>query len=117
MSTPLTSREVAWTLSTLVHAIIKFSPGGPLQNADFKQSMHKTYADCYFAKGFSGGNWAYAMNANDVDELLSGAADEKVIPEGERRLAVYPLRWESAEIYFVLLFFMNLPDENEPDVE
>jgi hypothetical protein len=63
--------------------------------------MHKTYTDCYFAEGFSGGNWAYAVNSNDVDELLSEAVDEKVIPEGKGRLAVYPLGWESVEVCFI----------------
>lgn len=78
-------------------AIIKLSPAAPLQSSDLKQSMHKTYTDCYFAEGFSGGNWAYAVNSNDVDEILSEAVDDKVIPEGEGRLAVYPLGWESVE--------------------
>jgi hypothetical protein len=65
--------------------------------------MHKTYTDCYSAKGFSGGNWAYAVNSNDVDELLSEAVDERLIQEVERRLAVYPLGWKSVEVCFIHL--------------
>ena len=60
--------------------------------------MHKTYTDCYFAEGFSGGNWAYSMTTNNVDELLNEDAAEKVIPEEQRRLAVYPLGWESKKV-------------------
>jgi hypothetical protein len=60
--------------------------------------MHKTYTDCYFAGGFSGGNWAYSLNTNDFDELLREDTDEKAIPAEERRLAVYPLGWESKEV-------------------
>lgn len=90
-------------LLILIQAIIKLSPAAPLQSSDLKQSMHKTYTDCYFAEGFSGGNWAYAVNSNDVDEILSEAVDDKVIPEGEGRLAVYPLGWESVEVCFIHL--------------
>ena len=96
-----TSREVARMLLILIQAIIKLSPAAPLQSLDLKQSMHKTYTDCYSAEGFSGGNWAYAVNSNDVDELLSEAVDERLIPEGEGRLAVYPLGWESVEVFFI----------------
>jgi hypothetical protein len=60
--------------------------------------MHKTYTDCYFAGGFSGGNWAYSLNTNDVDELLRENTGEKAIPAEGRRLAVYPLGWESKEV-------------------
>jgi hypothetical protein len=48
-----------------------------------------------------GGNWAYAVNSNDVDELLSEAVDERLISEGEGRLAVYPLGWQSVEVVFI----------------
>jgi hypothetical protein len=83
-------------------AIISLSPTAPLQDADLKNSMHKTYTDCYFAEGFSGGNWAYAVNTNNIDELLSEDAGEKVIPEEDRRLAAYPLGWESTEVCLIL---------------
>ncbi|KAE9363533.1 hypothetical protein N431DRAFT_431749 [Stipitochalara longipes BDJ] len=76
-------------------AIVSLSPFAPLKDADLKHSMHKTYTDCYFAEGFSGGNWAYSMTTNNVDELLS--EEQKVIPKEERRLAVYPLGWESKD--------------------
>jgi hypothetical protein len=66
--------------------------------------MHKTYTDCYFAEGFTGGNWAYSMTSNGIDELLGEGGDEKVILEEQRRLAVYPLGWESKEVRLCLLF-------------
>ncbi|PMD50348.1 uncharacterized protein K444DRAFT_648288 [Hyaloscypha bicolor E] len=78
-------------------AIINLSPTAPLQDAGLQRSMHKTYTDCYFAGGFSGGNWAYSLNTNDVDELLRENTGEKAIPAEGRRLAVYPLGWESKE--------------------
>lgn len=81
-----------------MQAIIKLSSTAPLQDEDLKTSMHKTYTDCYFAEGFSGGNWAYSMTTNNVIELLDDVVEEKVIPEEQRRLAVYPLGWESKEV-------------------
>ncbi|KAJ3758634.1 hypothetical protein EV360DRAFT_43491 [Lentinula raphanica] len=40
------------------------------------QSLHKTFTDCYFAPGFTGGNWGVATNSND-------------------RMCLYILGWES----------------------
>jgi hypothetical protein len=42
------------------------------------------------------------VNTNNVDELLSEDASEKLISEEERRLAVYPLGWESTEVSLTL---------------
>ncbi|KAF9077767.1 hypothetical protein BDP27DRAFT_1379493 [Rhodocollybia butyracea] len=40
------------------------------------ETLHKTFTDCYYAKGFTGGNWGIASNSND-------------------RVCVYVLGWES----------------------
>jgi hypothetical protein len=61
--------------------------------------MHKTYTDCYLTEGFNGGSWEYAVNTNNTDEFLKDPAEEQVIKEGERRLACYPLGWESIEVH------------------
>ncbi|KAJ3853394.1 hypothetical protein EV368DRAFT_38988 [Lentinula lateritia] len=29
------------------------------------ESLHKTFTDCYYAAGFTGGNWGIATNSND----------------------------------------------------
>jgi hypothetical protein len=65
--------------------------------------MHKTFTDCYFAPGFTGGSWSYALNSNDAGGVTvnaSAATDLKTLDEKERRLAIYPLGWESLEVGF-----------------
>lgn len=80
-------------------AIINLSSKAPLSNAELKHSMHKTFTDTYHAEGFIGGHWAYALNTNNIDELLIDPVKEKVIKEDERRLACYYLGWESIEVF------------------
>jgi hypothetical protein len=63
--------------------------------------MHKTFTDCYFAPGFIGGGWAYALNSNDAGgEVISAAKDDvpTVLGEHERRLAYYCIGWETVEV-------------------
>lgn len=63
--------------------------------------MHKTFTDCYFAPGFTGGGWAYALNSNDASgEVISAAKDDvpTVLGENERRLAYYCIGWETIEV-------------------
>ncbi len=45
--------------------------------------MHKTFTDCYFAPGFTGGGWGYALNSNDADG--EGLESKKEASRGERR--------------------------------
>ncbi|KAJ3722031.1 hypothetical protein DFJ43DRAFT_674244 [Lentinula guzmanii] len=40
------------------------------------ESLHKTFTDCYYARGFTGGNWGIATNSND-------------------KVCIYVLGWES----------------------
>jgi hypothetical protein len=77
--------------------VINLRPDAPLPDADFQASMHKTYTDCYRMQGFVGGSWGYAVDTNDsaglpLAEVGKGAALR------ERRMAVYYLGWESAEV-------------------
>jgi hypothetical protein len=59
--------------------------------------MDKTFTDCYYAKGFTGGGWTYASNTNDSEGILM--RDEEVtVPNRERRLACYYLGWDSLEV-------------------
>lgn len=71
--------------------------------------MHKTFTDCYYAPGFTGGAWAYASNTNDTDGTVIGGgkgsakqqgshSDDADVPEPERKLACYYLGWESVEV-------------------
>ena len=62
--------------------------------------MHKTYTDCYQMEGFVGGEWAYAVNANDtIGELIQNEIMK--VDEKERRLAFYFLGWESVEVRLI----------------
>ncbi|KAE9367069.1 hypothetical protein N431DRAFT_418172 [Stipitochalara longipes BDJ] len=80
-------------------AIINLSPNAPKSDADFKNSMHKTYTDCYRMHGFVGGDWAYALNTNDTSGILADEVRNEWIGEKERRLACYYLGWESIEAH------------------
>jgi hypothetical protein len=60
--------------------------------------MHKTYLDTYKLLGFTGGDWAYAINTNETSGVPCSPSAEKVVPTRERRLAVYLLGWESIEV-------------------
>ena len=60
--------------------------------------MDKTYTDTYKILGFTGGNWDYAINANESCGVPCSVMSEDLIPEGERRLGVYFLGWESIEV-------------------
>lgn len=66
--------------------------------------MHKTYLDAYQFLGFKGGFWAYAMNTNDIRGVPLKLDGEVTVPEGQRRLAIYPLGWESMEVCDTLLY-------------
>ncbi|CAM1507488.1 Fc.00g071290.m01.CDS01 [Cosmosporella sp. VM-42] len=71
----------------------------PLSDPELQKSMHKTYADTYQIRGFTGGYWAYATNSNHINgQPVSGLVEEEVA-EGQRRLAVYQLGWESIELH------------------
>lgn len=80
-------------------AFINLSSTAPLQNADLKHSMHKTFTDCYYQEGFTGGNWAYSVNTNNTEELLGDGENEQVVPVEQRRLACYYLGWESIDVF------------------
>ena len=63
--------------------------------------MHKTFTDTYFAPGFTGGGWGYAINGNDAngEEISAVSNDEPtILDENERRLAYYCLGWETIEV-------------------
>lgn len=63
--------------------------------------MNKTYADTAQLVGYTGGHWAYALNTNDTAGVpaSNGNEEEEEVPEGERRLGVYILGWESIELH------------------
>ncbi|KEF59653.1 uncharacterized protein A1O9_04499 [Exophiala aquamarina CBS 119918] len=101
-----------------------YVPGTPFGDPEFQKSSQKTFTDCYLMRGFVGGQWSFALDGNDTggvetgrgrvcDHDASGATetfqddeddgdDEAMrygmLKKGDRRLAVYCLGWESAEV-------------------
>ncbi|KAF7553485.1 hypothetical protein G7Z17_g3608 [Cylindrodendrum hubeiense] len=80
-------------------ACIRLKDDAPLSDPALQTSMNKTFSDTYQMLGFTGGNWAYATNVNESSGAPLNSTPEKVIPEGERRLGVYYLGWESIELH------------------
>jgi hypothetical protein len=81
-------------------AIINLVPNAPRSEPEFEASMEKTFTDCYFAPGFTGGAWAYASNSNDSsgESNTSSETTMNLLGEKERRLAYYCLGWESLQV-------------------
>ncbi|KAK9366687.1 hypothetical protein V1509DRAFT_628781 [Lipomyces kononenkoae] len=80
-------------------ACIRLTDDAPLFDAALQRSMHKTYLDTYKLLGFTGGTWEYAINTNETSGVPCNIPQEKLVPQAERRLAVYPLGWESIELH------------------
>ena len=85
---------------TIYQAIIDLAPHAPRFETDFEHSMHKTFTDCYFAKGFTGGGWAYALNSNDAEgnEIDVNTTEEPLIEEKDRKLAYYIIGWNTIAV-------------------
>lgn len=81
-------------------AIINLTPNAPRLDADFEHSMHKTFTDCYFAKGFTGGGWGYGLNSNESEgqEIIVGSAEGSLLQEKERTMAYYIIGWNSIAV-------------------
>jgi hypothetical protein len=62
--------------------------------------MHKTFTDCYFAKGFAGGGWGYALNSNESEgqEITVDGAVESLLQEKARTMAYYIIGWGSIAV-------------------
>lgn len=62
--------------------------------------MHKTFTDCYFAKGFNGGGWGYALNSNESEgkEITTDITEDSLLDEKEKKLAFYLLGWDSIAV-------------------
>ncbi|KAJ3523641.1 hypothetical protein NM208_g12376 [Fusarium decemcellulare] len=75
---------------------MKMKQDAPFKDAAFRNSMHKTYTDCYRMQGFVGGDWGYAVNTNHTggENVTSERLDGR-----QRRLAIYLLGWESIELH------------------
>ncbi|KAJ9498695.1 hypothetical protein H2202_005881 [Exophiala xenobiotica] len=81
-------------------AFIALSSKAPLSSPELKKSMHKTYTDVFGMRGFVGGQWSYCLNTNDSAGMpLSMSGEEHTLPLAKRRVAVYPLGWESVELH------------------
>lgn len=79
-------------------ACIRLADDAPLSNAALQKLMAKTYTDTYKVLGFAGGNWTYAVNANESAGVPLSEDSEDLISEEERRPEVYFLGWESIEV-------------------
>ncbi|KAH6988140.1 hypothetical protein BKA56DRAFT_578417 [Ilyonectria sp. MPI-CAGE-AT-0026] len=80
-------------------ACIRLTDEAPLSDAALQRSMDKTWSDTYQILGFTGGNWAYASNTNESSGAPLNSTPDEVIAQGERRLGVYFLGWESIELH------------------
>lgn len=76
---------------------MRLAPETPTSDEAVHAPAHKTYTDCFGTPGFVGGDWGYAVNTDEVQgaEFPSDALD---IADADRRLALYLLGWESAEV-------------------
>jgi hypothetical protein len=71
----------------------------PRGDAEFERSIHKAFTDCYFAKGFTGGGWSYALNSNDTDgQEINDESSYKCLREKDRMVAWYVIGWDSIEV-------------------
>jgi len=80
----------------MFQACIRLSDDAPLFDKALQTSMHKTYTDAYGIKGFVGGQWAYTVNTNESGGMPCTEVGQ--VPEGQRRLGIYYLGWESIEV-------------------
>ena len=92
-------REVGLTFAH-TKAIINLKSDAPRLDESLEKSMHKTFTDCYFAPGFTGGGWNYAMDSNDAEgnHIIAGADGIGSIDDSQRRLAYYCIGWETTEV-------------------
>jgi hypothetical protein len=60
--------------------------------------MEKTFTDCYFADGFTGGGWGYAMNTTDAEGSDTSKDFKERLPESEQKLAYYCIGWDSLAV-------------------
>lgn len=79
-------------------AYIRLSDDAPLSDPALKASMHKTYTDAFKTQGFTGGQWAYAINTNESSGVPCSVATDELVSEGRKRLGIYYLGWESIEV-------------------
>ena len=79
---------------------MNLAPNAPRGDAEFEQHVHKAFTDCYFAKGFTGGGWAYAQNSNDTDGQGIDTDDfrTKLLEQRDRMAAWYIIGWDSIEV-------------------
>lgn len=93
----LSLRQLKLTIS---QAIINLTSEAPRFKPEFEQSMHKTFTDVYFAKGFTGGGWSYAINSNDAEgvDVESEGGQLGQLEETERKLAYYVIGWDSIAV-------------------
>lgn len=76
---------------------MRLAPDTPTSDEAVRAPAHKTYTDCFGAPGFVGGDWGYGINTSEV-QGAGFPSDGPDIAEADRRLAVYLLGWESAEV-------------------
>lgn len=77
---------------------MKMKTNAPIQSPPLRNSMHKTFADCYRMHGFIGGGWGYAANTNCIEGESIAVAKGSRFDAQQRRLGIYLLGWESIEV-------------------
>ncbi|RFU76566.1 hypothetical protein TARUN_5651 [Trichoderma arundinaceum] len=80
---------------------MRLAQASPLDDEAFNLSVEKSYTDCFRVQGFVGGDWGYCTNTNEVsgDPIANSKAAAPVLDPADRRLVIYVLGWESAEIH------------------
>ncbi len=81
--------------------MLRFKEGAPVLDDAIRESVHKSYTDCFDMLGFVGGDWGFATNTTLVegDKAPAPTATTR-LPQKDRLLSVFLLGWESIEVGF-----------------
>ncbi|KAJ4164913.1 hypothetical protein LMH87_006566 [Akanthomyces muscarius] len=80
--------------------VLRFKNGTPVLRDNVRESVHKSYTDCFDMLGFVGGDWGFAMNTTLVQgEKLRPRSSNARLAQKDRLLSVYLLGWESIELH------------------
>ncbi|KAM3516269.1 hypothetical protein MY11210_000028 [Beauveria gryllotalpidicola] len=72
----------------------------PVLDDAIRESVHKSYTDCFDMLGFVGGDWGFATNTTLVEGETGPYSLHLVrLPEKDRLLSVLILGWESIELH------------------
>ncbi|TQV96219.1 hypothetical protein IF1G_04802 [Cordyceps javanica] len=82
--------------------VLRFKQGTPVLDDAIRESVHKSYTDCFEALGFVGGDWGFATNTTLVEGERATpplSAATVCLPQKDRLLSVLLVGWESIELH------------------